>query len=100
MPYNKKVCVFGSSSQKTKSLFIDSAFNLGEIIATSNCICVNGGGIFGVMGALNRGCKSKNGVVLGIIHEMFCSGSQDKDMIICKGIVIFFFTHIYLIFLI
>jgi len=66
-----RICVFGSSSKVTAQPFLDEAYKLGELLAERNHICVNGGGMFGVMGAVNRGCHSKNGQTVGIIHERF-----------------------------
>lgn len=83
------ICVFGSSSPKTKETYIEAAFELGQVIASNNCVAVNGGGKFGVMGAVNRGCRSKNGTIVGVIHEKFVF-DMDEDkaitkMVICKG---------------
>lgn len=40
-------------------------------------------------GSLNRGCRSKNGQIIGVIHERWCvdGGGDDQipNMIICKG---------------
>ena len=50
---------------------------------------MNGAGGFGVMGALNEGCRSKQGKIIGVIHEMFLVDSgEDKmiqDLIISRG---------------
>ena len=45
-----KVCVFGSSSKSTPQKYLDESFKLGQLIADNGFICVNGGGMFGVMG--------------------------------------------------
>lgn len=84
-----RVCVFGSSSQKTPESFVDAAFDLGRLIAKNKFICVNGGGASGVMGALNRGCRSLGGEIIGVIHQKFCVDADEdrmiKNMIVCKG---------------
>ena len=54
-----RVCVFGSSSDKTPKKYLDMAFELGALIAKNNCVCVNGGGMFGVMGFVTL-CKYQN----------------------------------------
>lgn len=76
-----KICVFGSSSVQTKQVYTDAAFNLGCLIAEGGHVCVNGAGLYGVMGATIRGCRSKGGKVLGIIHEAFCVDSaEDRNV--------------------
>ena len=47
-----KVCVFGSSSNATPQKYLDESFQLGKLIADNGFVCVNGGGMFGVMGML------------------------------------------------
>lgn len=64
------VC-YGSSSLKTKQAYLDPSFDIGAELGRRGHICVNGGGGQGVMGAINKGCRSTNGVVIGVIHEMF-----------------------------
>ena len=95
-----RVCVFGSSSTKTDAKYLDAAFELGQLIGKSpKFVCVNGGEIFhilyifnhnhnhrrkinifyaggnaGVMGALNKGCRSVGGEIVGVIHgKLFIS---------------------------
>jgi uncharacterized protein (TIGR00730 family) len=76
-----KICVFGSSSNQTKQTYIDAAFQLGCLIAEGGHVCVNGAGLYGVMGATIRGCRSKGGKVLGIIHEAFCvDQAEDRNV--------------------
>lgn len=84
-----KICVFGSSSSKTSQNFSDISFLLGESIAKKGLICINGGGMGGCMGGVNRGARAQNGEVIGVIHEKFCvDGDEDKlisNMIVSKG---------------
>jgi len=42
------------------------AFRIGQLLAEKNCVIINGG-LGGVMEAVSRGAKSKNGVVIGIV---------------------------------
>ena len=83
------VCVFGSSSKSTKQRYVEESVELGELIAESGHICVNGAGRFGCMGGLNDGCKSKNGLIKGIIHRQFCVDFKEhpviKDLLIVDG---------------
>eukprot|EP01035_Chromulina_nebulosa_P018277 gene18277-23954_t len=66
-----RVCVYGSSSNKTPIIYQETAYKLGELIADKKLICVNGAGKYGVMGNVSKGCKSKNGYVIGVMHELF-----------------------------
>lgn len=89
MSIEVKICVFGSSSQKTSTNIINAAHKVGELIAESGSLCVTGGGMWGVMGAVCKGAAAANGKLLGIIHESFqVDGGQHahiEDMIVSKG---------------
>ena len=56
----------------------------------------SGGGCHGVMGALNRGARSMNGKIIGVIHEKWCvDGAEDAliaDMIVVGMISISFLS--------
>ena len=61
---------------------------LGGLLAEGDHLCVNGGGAFGCMGALNKGAHAKGGKVLGVIHDMFVVEEEDKtiqNMLVSKG---------------
>jgi len=83
------ICVYGSSSLRTKQDYLTVSHELGAEIARRNHICVNGGGRSGCMGSLNEGCRSEGGKIVGIIHEIFVDGgggdSLIPDMIVAKG---------------
>ena len=38
------------------------------MLAERGMVAVNGGGKNGVMGGVNRGARSKNGKIIGVIH--------------------------------
>lgn len=42
------------------------AFRVGQLLAESGCVVINGG-LGGVMEAVSRGVKSRNGIVIGVI---------------------------------
>ena len=65
-----RVCVFGSSSARTKPSYLSEARELGRLIASGGHVCVNGAGRFGGMGALNEGALAAGGTVEGVIHKM------------------------------
>jgi len=62
-----KVCVFCASSRQTDSIFQDSAYRLGTILAKNSIKIVYGGGSVGLMGHLAEGALSKGGTVIGVI---------------------------------
>ncbi len=43
-----------------------AAFRIGQILTEKGCVVINGG-LGGVMEAVSRGAKSRNGVVIGIV---------------------------------
>lgn len=83
------ICVYASSSSRTPSKYLHVSKLLGELIAEGGHTCVNGGGKNGCMGALNNGCSSKGGKIIGVIHETWVlDGTEDttiKEMIVSKG---------------
>ena len=83
-----RICVFGSSSNKTPNEYLKLSEELGALIASNGHLCVNGGGAAGCMGALNRGVRSKGGQILGVIHDMFSVETEDgliQEMIVSNG---------------
>ena len=83
-----RVCVFGSSSNKTPDEYLKVSEELGALIASNGHLCVNGGGAAGCMGALNRGVRSKGGQILGVIHDMFSVETEDgliQEMLVTNG---------------
>jgi uncharacterized protein (TIGR00730 family) len=91
-----RVCVYGSSSPNTPSAFTNAAFNLGALLAKKDYVCVNGGGKFGCMGAVNDGADANGGEIVGVIHAMFLVdgaeyldagslGNKRHSLIVCKG---------------
>lgn len=83
------ICVFGSSSPRTKQRYIDESYVLGQLLAERGLTCVNGGGRYGCMGGLNDGCHRNNGTIVGIIHKKFCVDITEhpfiKDLVVVDG---------------
>ena len=75
-----RVTVFGSSSPRTPTKYLDIAFDLGALIAAKKHICVNGGGREGCMGAMNRGARSQGGEIIGVLHERWKVESEDMQV--------------------
>ena len=81
--------MFGSSAKTTPNKFLDEAYLLGQTIAQKGYTCVNGGGMYGVMGAVNRGVKNQDGKIVGVIHEMWVVDikvdSGISELIVTRG---------------
>jgi uncharacterized protein (TIGR00730 family) len=67
--YNRRICIFCASSSQIKIAYLESAFDLGKILAQHNNEVVYGGGSIGSMGALADGVLKNNGRLIGIIPQ-------------------------------
>lgn len=65
------ICVYGASSAKIEKIYIETAFNLGKVIAKKGHRVVYGGGAQGVMGAVARGAYEEKGEIIGIAPSFF-----------------------------
>ena len=65
------ICIYGASSNEIDKSFIDAGEQLGAAIATKKHSVIFGGGASGLMGAVARGAKSKNGTIIGISPSFF-----------------------------
>jgi len=63
------VCVYCGASELTDHKYIDAAERLGEGLAERKWSLVWGGSKTGVMGAVARGAKARNGRVIGVIPQ-------------------------------
>lgn len=63
----KNICVYCGSSTKVASDYLDSAFQLGKMLAQNNLRLIYGGGSMGLMGEIAKGVLSENGEVVGVI---------------------------------
>lgn len=61
-----KICIFGSSSEKTPKEFIDTGYELGLKLASNGHSIVFGGGKDGMMGAVARGVFDNGGNITAI----------------------------------
>ncbi|MBE7047096.1 MAG: TIGR00730 family Rossman fold protein [Ruminococcaceae bacterium] len=66
-----KICVYGASSYKIDSSFIQAGEKLGEIMAHKGHSLIFGGGANGMMGAAARGVYKGKGEIIGISPELF-----------------------------
>eukprot|EP00299_Pterocystis_sp_00344_P000759 c1033_g1_i1.p1 GENE.c1033_g1_i1~~c1033_g1_i1.p1 ORF type:complete len:199 (-),score=43.44 c1033_g1_i1:47-643(-) len=74
------VCVFGSSAQTTPEKYLEASRELAKLLAEGGHICVNGGGRFGCMGALNETGVKLNAQVIGCIHRMWVVDGADHPL--------------------
>jgi len=61
------VCVFCGSSENCDQIYLDAAYELGSVLATSNTHIFFGGGKIGLMGTLALGALDNGGKITGII---------------------------------
>lgn len=65
---------------------VEMAFTLGQLIAKEGWVLLSGGRNSGIMDAVNKGAKSKNGLTVGIIPAVDNSHtSGDVDIAIVTG---------------
>lgn len=62
-----RICVYAASSQQSDSVYRDSAYRLGNLLASAGCSVVYGGGSAGSMGAVADGALAAGGEVIGIL---------------------------------
>ena len=65
----KTVVVYGASSPNVEKVFSDAAYRLGTLMAQSGRTVVTGGGVSGLMAAVEDGSLDSGGHVIGIIPE-------------------------------
>ncbi|MCQ2455284.1 MAG: TIGR00730 family Rossman fold protein [Clostridia bacterium] len=65
------ICVYGASSNAIDKIYTENGEKLGQMIAENGDTVVYGGGAGGMMGAVARGARSKNGNVIGISPAFF-----------------------------
>lgn len=65
----KRVCVFCGSSTGSKSIYAETAQNLGKLLAQNNIGLVYGGGRVGLMGILADSALAASGEVIGVIPK-------------------------------
>lgn len=81
------ICVFGAASDKISSSYIESVERLGEIIAENGHSLVFGAGRDGLMGAVARGVKRKNGSILGIVPSFFIEENIEAMFDSCTQLI-------------
>jgi len=65
----KRICVFCGSNTGSKSIYAETAHNLGKLLAQNNIGLVYGGGRVGLMGILADSVLASSGEVIGVIPK-------------------------------
>lgn len=79
------ICVFAASSSKVDKMYLDDAYHMGELIASSGHNIIYGGGEIGLMGALADAAMKKGAKITGVIPSFMRDhgwGHEDIDEII------------------
>ena len=63
------VVVYSASSAAIDQVYVDAAVRLGELLATNDFTCINGGGNLGLMGAVINSVLQHKGRVKGVIPK-------------------------------
>ena len=67
----KKICVYCGCSDQIKPLYLETAYEMGQVIARAGLTVVYGAGSTGMMGAVADGAIEVGGEVWGIIPKIF-----------------------------
>lgn len=65
------ICIFGASSNKIKSSYIEEVEKVSKELAKRGHTLVFGGGATGVMGAAARGFHAGGGKIIGVVPRLF-----------------------------
>ncbi len=79
MTNRKSICVYCGSRPGKNPMFMEQATLLGKNIAKSGFRLVYGGGTWGIMGAVARGCLDAGGEVLGVIPEFLVNHEGRRE---------------------
>lgn len=63
----KSICVYCASSSRVDECYTHAAYLLGKLIAQKNMQLITGGGVQGLMRAVEDGALEANGIVTGVI---------------------------------
>jgi uncharacterized protein (TIGR00730 family) len=66
----KRICVFCGSSSGTRNIYVETAREVGGLLAERGIELVYGGGKVGLMGAVAEACLSAGGKVIGVIPQL------------------------------
>ena len=75
------ICVFGASSRNIDQAYVDSAYELGQLMAQRGWACLNGAGSEGLMRAVSDGALDAGGVLWAKEAAIVSRGSSRRDQI-------------------
>lgn len=82
-----KICVYGASSSAIDKDYIEKTERLGELIVERGHSLVFGGGTNGLMGAVARGVRRKNGYIVGVIPKFFEKIDAEVEFKQCNELI-------------
>ncbi len=82
-----RVCVYGAASSEIDKVYTEAGEELGRRIAERNWSYTFGGGRSGMMGAVARGMKEKNGHILGISPTFFEENNAEITFEECSDFI-------------
>lgn len=82
-----KICVYGAASSEIDKIYTEAGEELGRRMAIKNIGYVFGGGRSGMMGAVARGMKEKDGYILGISPKFFEENSAEITFEDCTDFI-------------
>lgn len=82
-----RICVYGAASPAIDKKYILKVEELGREMARRGHSLVFGGGGNGLMGAVARGVKEKNGYILGVIPKFFRKDSIEEICNYCDELI-------------
>lgn len=82
-----RVCVYGAASSEIDKVYTEAGEELGRKIAERNWSYTFGGGRNGMMGAVARGMKEKNGYILGILPTFFEENNAEISFEECSKFI-------------
>lgn len=82
-----RICVYGAASSEIDKVYTEAGEELGRKIAERNWSYTFGGGRSGMMGAVARGMKEKNGQILGISPTFFEENNAEITFDDCSNFI-------------
>lgn len=67
----RAICVYCASSSKVDAVYLDTAYDLGRLVARAGIELIYGGAAIGLMGAVARGVHAEQGKVVGVLPKFF-----------------------------
>lgn len=82
-----RICVYGAASSEIDKVYTDAGEELGRKMAERGMSYTFGGGRSGMMGAVARGVKEKDGYILGISPKFFEENNAEISFVECSRFI-------------